>query len=261
MLFKRLFIVVLLVVILMVINNYFTDQWLRRAALNGLEKPLSWSFQWLGHLKITVTSWFKVEKIIRENQGLYEENRRLRSENLKIQDLMKENDFLREELGVAKKRGYELEMARVFNFNTDGPFRTALIDKGAKDGLQSGQAVIFGGDILLGLIKETYPAQSLVYLLHDPRVTLNVKIADTAVLGRTRGALERGVFLELITNQEDIKEGQLVVTNGLDGLPSSLVIGKISNVQVGSGELFKTVKINPEFGNILLENVFVLKNN
>ena len=260
MLLKRLFIAVLLVVVLMVINNYLTEQWLKRASLSVLEGPLSGSFQWLGELKVTVTSWFRVADIIKENRTLEEANRVLRAENLKIQELAKENDFLREELGVAKKRGYELEMARVFNFNTDGPFRTALIDKGAREGLQPGQAVIFGGDVLLGLIKETYPAQSLIYLLNDPRVALNAKIVDTAVSGRTRGALEQGLFLELITNQEEIIEGQLAVTSGLDGLPSSLIIGQVANVRVKSGELFKTVKINPEFGDVLLDNVFVLKN-
>lgn len=257
--FKKILIVLLVVVVLVVVNNYLTDQWLRRVVLSGLERPLAVSFQGLGQWRSTVTAWFRVENILRENQSLWEESRRLRSENLKMGDLIRENNFLREELGVAKKRGYELAMARVFNFNLNGPFRTALIDKGAEDGLQSGQAVIFGGDILLGLVKEVYPAQSLIYLLNDPRMMLNVKIADTAVSGRTRGALEQGLFLELITNQEEILEGQLVVTSGLDGLPNSLVIGKVANVQVKSGELFKTVKINPEFGDVLLDNVFVLK--
>src|SRR3989344_8768129 len=110
MLLKRLFIAVLLVVVLMVINNYLTEQWLKRASLSVLEGPLSGSFQWLGELKVTVTSWFRVADIIKENRTLEEANRVLRAENLKIQELAKENDFLREELGVAKKRGYELEM-------------------------------------------------------------------------------------------------------------------------------------------------------
>lgn len=259
MVLRKITIVLLTVVSLVVINNYLTDQWLRRASLRGLERPLTASFQWWGHLQSTVTAWFRVENIIRENQRLLEENRRWRSENLKMQDLIGENDFLREELGVAKKRGYELAIARVFNFNTNGPFRTALIDKGSREDLRAGQAVILGGDILLGLVKEVYPAQSLIYLLTDPRIRLNVKMADTAVLGRTRGALEQGLLLELVTNREEIKEGQLAVTSGLDGLPRSLVVGHVANVQVKSGELFKTVKINPEFGHVLLDNVFVLK--
>lgn len=247
-------------VLLVVINNDLTDQWLRRFTLSGLEKPLGESGQFLVKVKTTVTAWFRVENIILENQELSAENRRLYAENLQIKELARENEFLREELGVAKKRGYELVMAQVFNFSTTGPFRTALLDQGASAGIQSGQPVIFGGDVLLGLVQEVFPNQSSIRLLNDPRVALNAKIVDTVISGRTRGGLEQGLWLELVTNQEEVKEGQMVVTSGLDGLPSLLVIGTIANVQVKSGELFKTVKINPQFKEMLFDSVFVLKN-
>lgn len=249
-----------MVVSLVVINNYLTDQWLRRFTLSGLEKPLGRSLQWLGHGKVTITAWFRVENIMRENQELAAENRRLYAENLRIKELAGENEFLREELGVAKKRGYELVMARVFNFNTTGPFRTALLDQGTQAGLQPGQPVMVGGDILLGLVQEVFSGQSSIRLLNDPRVALNAKIVDTVVSGRTRGGLEQGLWLELVTNQEEVKEGQMAVTSGLDGLPSLLVIGTIANVRVKSGELFKTVKIKPKFEEMLFDSVFVLKN-
>lgn len=241
-------------------TNHFTHQWLRRVVLSAAEKPLARGYYYLGNMQWRITALFRLENIIKESQSLLEENRLLKAQNLKINELTRENDFLRKELGVAKKRGYQLEMARVFSFNADGLYRTALIDKGADQDLKVGQPVIFSGDILLGVVKEIYPSNALIYLTTDPRLALNVKVVDSVVFGRTRGALEQGLALELVTNQEEIKEGQLVVTSGLDGLPSLLVVGKVSNVQTKSGELFKTVKIDPGFSNLLLENIFILKN-
>jgi cell shape-determining protein MreC len=121
------------------------------------------------------------------------------------------------------------------------------------------QPVVFGGNILLGIVKEVYAHHALVYLTTDPRLALNVKITEANVSGRTRGALDKGLWLELVTNQDEVKEGQAVITSGLDGLPSLLLVGRISNVQMKSGELFKTVRIDPEFGNLLLDHVFILK--
>lgn len=250
----------IITVVFLITLNHFTHNGLRQIFLNILDQPLAQGYRYLAVARLRVVFLFRLETIIQESQNLLAENRRLAAENLKINELMRENEFLREELGVAKKRGFKLEMTRVFQFNTDGPYRTALIDKGAEQEIKAGEPVIFGGDILLGIVKEVYPRQALVYLTTDPRTALNVKIVDSLISGRTKGALEHGLSLELITNQEEIKEGQSVVTSGLDGLPSLLLVGRISSVQTKSGELFKTVKIDPEFNNLFLENVFILKN-
>lgn len=245
---------------LMALNSYLTNRWIQRLTISVMEKPLGASLRLVGDVKLRITSFFKIENIIHENQKWSEENRRLKAENLKINELMRENEFLREELGVAQKRGFKLEVARIFHFNVDGPFRTALIDKGAEQDIMVGQPVVFSGDILLGVVREVYPRQALVYLLNDPRLTLNVQVVDSLVVGRTQGALERGIVLELITNQEEVREGETVVTSGLDGLPRLLVVGKISNVQTKSGDLFRAVRVDPEFENLILEDVFIIKN-
>lgn len=256
---KKIFTAIAVVAILMG-ANYLTNQGLRRLVLNLVDDPLASGYDYLGQARARIVGLFRIENIIRENQELEEENHQLKAANLKINELERENEFLRKELGVAKKKGLVLEIARIFHFNADGLNRTAFIDKGSEDGLKTRQPVIFGGDILLGIVREVYPRNALVYLINDPRVALNVKIVDSMVVGRTRGGMEQGLWLELVTNQEDVKEGQMVVTNGLDGLPSSLLVGKISHVQTKSGELFKTVRIDTEFNNLFLENVFVLKN-
>lgn len=216
-------------------------------------------YRWLGETRYRIKGLFKLENILEENQELIEENRRLQAWNWQIEALIKENEFLKTELKVVQKRQWSVTMARIFNFSTTGLERTALIDRGGDDGLAAGQPVIFSGDILLGIIKEVYPRQSLVFLITDPRLRISVKVADGQIVGRAEGAGSQGIRLELIANQEEVTEGQLLLTTGLDGLPVRLLVGQITKVQLHSGDLFKTVRAKPLFGDLFLENVFVIR--
>lgn len=257
--FNEILIGLAMVLFLVFFNNYWSGQWLKGSVLSLFRKPLGASYSFLNQTKQRVISWFQTGKLLKENDFLKSENRQLVSANLKINELQKENDFLRKELGVAKRKNLEVVMARVFNQQTDGQTHTALIDAGAHEGIKVGQPVIFDGEVLLGIIKEVYTNSSLVYLITDPRINLNVKIAGSEVMGKSKGTLSNGLVLELVANQEKIDPGQLVMTSGLDGLPSSLVVGKIKTAQADRGGLFQKIEIEPEFKNLPFNNVFVLK--
>lgn len=222
-------------------------------------KPLGASYSFLNQTKRRVASWFQTGNLLKENNALKSENRQLISARLKIEELEKENDFLRKELGVVKRKNLEVVLTRVFNQQADGQTHTALIDAGVNEGIKVGQPVVFDGEVLLGIVKKVYNDTSLVYLITDPRVNLDVKISGSEVMGKTKGAFNNGLTLELVANQEKIEPGQLVVTSGLDGLPSALVVGKIKTAQTDRGGLFQKIEIEPEFKNLLINNVFVLK--
>lgn len=257
--YKKVLAALTILALLFFLNNYFTNHIIQRWTIGLLQKPLSFSYANLGSLKLRLTSWFRVDNITSENQTLRQENRSLFSVNLKIAELEKENDFLRQELGIAQRRKWQLEMAKIFQLNTSGSFRTALIDKGGAQGVRIGMPVIFQGEILLGIVKEVFDNNALVYLINDSRVALNIKSQDSKVSGRARGALEQGLFLELVTNQEEIVGGETILTSGLDGLPASLIVGQVADVKEKTGELFKTVRVEPQFETLPLENIFVIK--
>ncbi len=256
---KKIIAVLAVLGLLIFFNNYWTHNFLRANFVKVFKNPLAYSYNFSVNFKSRLVSWFEVDNIILENQVLSQENRRLYAASLKTAELRKENDLLRKELGVAQRRKWQLEIARIFQLNTTGPFRTALIDKGSNQGVQPGMAVVFEGDILLGVIKEVFPDSSLMFLLTDQRVAVSVRSKDSQISGRIKGALEEGLSLELITNREDIKIGDQILTSGLDGLPSLLIAGTVSSIKSATGDLFKTVKVEPAFNSFLPENVFVLK--
>jgi len=243
-------------------NNYLTDQFLKSTIIRVSRYPMGQSFSFLNSFKNRLISWFRIDNIILENQALSQENRRLFALSLKMPELEKENELLRKELGVAEKRKWQVEIARVFQLNTAGGFSTALIDKGSDQGLKPGMAVVFEGDVFFGIVSEVFSNSAVVFLSNDPRVKVNVKLDSLAgkqISARAKGALDDGLILELVANQEIPEIGELVLTSGLDSLPSMLIVGKISGVKKGDDGLFGNVKAEPAFKNFPLENVFVLK--
>ncbi len=243
---------------MIVFNNYWSSQWLKGSVLSFFRKPMTVGYSFLNQTKQRIISWFSTGSLLKENEALKSENRALVSARLKISELEKENNFLRKELGVAKRKNLEVVMGRIFNRQIDGQMRTALIDVGNNEGIQSGWPVVFDGEVILGVVQEVYADSSLIYLITDPRLNLSVKIAESEVMGKSRGALN-GLSLELVANQEEVKPGQSVITSGLDGLPAALVVGKIQTAQTDRGGLFQKIEIEPAFKVLTNNQVFVLK--
>lgn len=240
-------------------NNYWSNQFLKSSVLSVLKVPLTVGYSSLIRAKQRIIFWFNAGNLLQENQSWQAERRQLVSLKLKIAELEKENEFLRKELRVAKRKNFQTAMAYIFRQQFDGQSRTALIDVGGNDGIKAGMPAIFDGEVLYGLVKEVYSDSSLIYLITDPRVFLSVKTSGSQVAGRSRGSLADGLSLELISNQEEVNPGDLVITSGLDGLPSALVVGRIKTVRAERGGLFKNVEVEPSFENLLIDRVFVIK--
>lgn len=249
----------LIVLFLVAFNNYWSGQWLKSSVLSVFRKPMGAGYSFLNQGKVRITSWFGTGRLLKENEGLKSENRALVSVRLQISEMENENDFLRKELGVVKRKNLEVVLARVFNQQMNGQSGTALIDAGDKQAIKAGMPVIFAGEVIYGVVKEVYADTSLVYLITDSRISLNVKVAESGVMGRSQGTLNNGLSLELVANQEEVKPGQLVITSGLDGLPSALVVGKIKTSRTNQGGLFQKIEIEPEFKSLSGAHVFVIK--
>jgi rod shape-determining protein MreC len=64
--------------------------------------------------------------------------------------------------------------------------------------------------------------------------------------------------MELVSNLADVKEGDAVVTSGVDGIyPKGFVIGKVERSDRGSG-LYRTVTVRPAVDFSSLEEVLVV---
>ena len=118
--------------------------------------------------------------------------------------------------------------------------------------------LIAAGNILVGVVDQVFDNSATVLLLDDPRVKISGRIKDSRTLISTEGNLQNRLRLKLVAADDDINEGDIVVTSGLDGLPEALPIAKVIEIGASSGALFKDVAAQPLFDLSLGSNLFVI---
>ncbi len=254
---RKILPVVFIVIGVIFLNNHVLDNFLQNEFYRAISKPGIFLSEVLGKISKYGGSFFNRGAVVRENDELKKENNILLGHIAELEGLKRENDFLRNELGVAPRLGSKLLIVEIFSVQKNGLFSTALINKGRADGIERAMAVITSGNILAGAIGEVFDNSALVLLVDDPRSVVSVRFQGSNVLAEAKGDLQNGLKINEVTYQEEIKEGDMVVTSGLDGLKESLLVGRVCKVVSGGG-LFREVVAKPLFDLSLGSDLFVI---
>ena len=200
-----------------------------------------------------------IRSLSKQNTALEKENDQLKAQVAELSDIKHENEVLKKQLGfVETQKDKELVPAKVIGYSPTGFFQTLKIDKGSKDGVQKGKAVISEG-FLIGTIKELGNDYSEVSLITNNRSLVPVVLNQSRGTGLLRGGL-KGLVIEDIPLDNKIINGESVVTSGLGGdLPSGIIVGEVKEIISSESEIFQraSIKTPVEFGR--LEMVFVIK--
>jgi len=113
--------------------------------------------------------------------------------------------------------------------------------------------------VLIGRIKEVSSGFSKVLVVVDPEFKITAKVLNSETTGIARGALNEGMYLDFIVQNEGIKEGDVIVSSGDDLYPPALILGEVSYIDVGEAQIFKKVRIKPEFDNMPFGRVVIIK--
>jgi rod shape-determining protein MreC len=102
-----------------------------------------------------------------------------------------------------------------------------------------------------------------IQLLTDRDCSVGALLARTRARGVVAGSGEQasptGLTLNYVSNLEDVVEGDLIVTSGMDGIyPKGIAIGRVGSVRNGP-RLFKLVTVEPAANLDRLEEVFILE--
>ena len=186
-----------------------------------------------------------VNRLRAENAEL----RRLEAANanalLQTEQLAAENQQLRQLLGMRERTAMRSTVAEVLYDTRDAFSRKLVLDKGQQHGVLAGQPVIDASGVV-GQITRVYPLSSEVTLVTDRNATLPVEIRRTGERSVAFGGAAAGsIELRYLRTNADVREGDVVVTSGLDGLfPPGLPVGTVGQVQTGSSA-FAQVRIEP----------------
>jgi len=136
------------------------------------------------------------------------------------------------------------------------------IDLGRKDGVEKGMTVVTE-NIYVGQIISVGERDSLVQLPNDPNSKIPVAIKQPGSPGIHARGLLVGQFggklvLDRVLQEEDIRQGDLVVTSGEEGYLPDLVIGQIKEVLPGTAEIYQQAIVSPLIDYSSLRFVFLV---
>src|SRR5207249_149926 len=134
-------------------------------------------------------------------------------------------------------------VARVIGRDTAGR-QTVTIDKGNAHGVKPDSAVIMASGIV-GRVIHSSNFFSIVQLVVDAQSAVGVMLQTTRRQGIVKGTGGRDLDLDYIDDDNDLKEGDIFLTSGLDRIyPKGLPVGVIKSIGPRRG-LLKTVQIRP----------------
>jgi len=201
----------------------------------------------------------QISNLASQNSSLEKENNEIKAELVLLKEVQHENEVLKKEIGfTATQKERELIPCKVISASPSSFFQTIRIDKGTKDGVTNGKAVLSGG-FLIGTIQEAADNSSQVFLITNSQSLVAVILQESRGSGLLKGGL-KGLTVENIPLDTPIKKGEIVITSGLgDGLLSGIAIGTVQDIISSQSEIFQRVNVESPIELGKIEIVFVIK--
>ncbi len=152
----------------------------------------------------------------------------------------------------------EFLTADVIAFDPSGIARSMIINRGTRDGVAVGMPVVT--DLgLVGRIVRVSANAAQAQLIHDENSSVSARLqttrAEGSIIGQASGVL-RMTFIDL---DENITQGDLVITSGLGGnFPPDLVVGQVTSIRQFEFELFQEAEVRSLINFDILEFVLVI---
>jgi len=222
-------------------------------------RPFQAAFAGIGSAtRGTLRSLRTRSSLLKENEALRAEVRRLTMEDSRLREAAEESVRLRHALDFRASFSLRLASARVIGREASGWFATCVIDRGTRDGVRPGYAVTtFRG--LVGQVLKASPTSSTVLMLSDASSSIGALDQRSRVNGICQGQDSETLSLNYLPKEADVKIGDIVVSSGIGGLiPKGLPIGRVIGVEADRGGFLKHALVRPSARFEQLEEVFVV---
>ena len=202
---------------------------------------------------------YQLKAIALENKQLLGRVSQLQQDMAQYQDVMRENQDLRNELGFVKTSQLSLASCAVLSENSFIQTNAVILNCGTDQGVGPGQAMLSGG-FLAGKIVSAGPHTSTALLITASGFSTDGSVSQTGQSAIVMGSFSSGIILDQVPQTSALQTGWLVVTAGINPqVPKNIVIGQVSQILSSGNDLFKRAAlISPvDFSN--LQFVFVVK--
>ena len=199
---------------------------------------------------------YKVGDYFTSQAWLERETQRLRQERAndaralqQARFLTQENQQLRQLLALREQLPVPSVASEIL-YDTRDPFtRKIVLDRGSQHGVLAGQPVV--DDVgIVGQVTRVFPFTAEVSLLTDKDQAIPVQVLRNGLRSVLYGHGQSGTLdLRFMVANSDIRQGDLLVTSGIDGIyPSGLAVARVARVEGKSSDTFAHIICEPVAG-------------
>jgi rod shape-determining protein MreC len=257
-----LFIVILIVCAVVLVSLQLSGRYegnpLHTLVLRVISPPQR-AFHWvITSIRSVIQNHIVLMDLKEENLRLQEEVRRLQRENDELKESSYAADRLRRLLQFKTRVPATMIPAEVIAYSPSAWFRTIVINKGLRDGVQKGMPVVTWEGVV-GKVMRTSPGSSIILLVVDRNSSIDVLVQRTRTRGLVEGEGGSRCRLRHVPRTDDIQAGDHLITSGLGGIfPKGLSMGVVVRVERKEYGLFQEVEVRPSSDCSRLEEVMVI---
>jgi len=244
---QKIRLLIVAVILLLIFLHYLGSlNFIERYFVNYIIEVQGNTYSFLSKLKYSFINYEEAQNYKKENEQLKIQINELIYSNSQLQQYQVENEKLRSILGFLEQNQAQVNMASVIGRDLVRP-NTLIINKGSKDGVKPGQAVVVDNGIIIAKVIEVKNNISTVLLLTDKLSQLAVStLTVSKSTGLAEGEYGLSIIVRYIPQDVEVKENDLIITSGVEtNIPRGLVIGKVNRVISHDNDLFKSVTITP----------------
>jgi rod shape-determining protein MreC len=206
----------------------------------------------------TFQKYIFLVNIEKENRRLRKRIAELEEENNQAKEMKLARDRLKNLLQFRQENSLTMIGAEVIGQDPSSWFKSVTIDKGERDGVKKGMAVISAAGVI-GQILKTAPHYATVLLITDYNSAIDSIVQRTRAKAIVEGNGENRCQLKYLLRTEEVAVGDAVVTSGLAGnFPKGLRVGEVKKVDKKGHGVFQYAELVPSVDLTKLEEVFVV---
>lgn len=200
-----------------------------------------WPRSWIESIGFFVSTYLDNFETI---DRLENENFRLAALSTRLAGLTAENKRLRALLGSTDEIDADALIAEVLSVERRSDRHRLILDKGGRDGVSVGQAVIDATG-LLGQVEQVMPGLAKVMLITDPGHAVPLANERNGQQFIAEGTGDRAsLSLRFISPSADVRVGDALITSGLGRrFPRGYPVGEIVSITSVEGDAFMDVRL------------------
>ncbi|UOO81449.1 rod shape-determining protein MreC [Uruburuella testudinis] len=241
---KLIILSIVSIALMMLDSRYSAVQYAKGYAATAL-----YPLQWLANQPVRLYAY--AASFMQSQSSLLAENRRLHEENGRLKTQMQQTGLLQRELSELKtlqalqNSGLAISgSAEVISNGKDPLSDKLIIDKGSRNGLKTGDAVIDQHG-LIGQLTQVQPFSAELTLITNSQTVVPVMVARTGVrslLYGSGGALN----LRYFPVDADLRPEDILLTSGLDSIyPAGIPVARITAAARAQGTPYYRVSVAP----------------